>query len=47
MVVYKIEHKTDGKIYVGQTTRTLGERIAEHLRKSRKYYIDNAFPKDV
>ena len=46
MVVYKIEHKTDGKVYIGQTTRTLGERISEHLRKGHKYYIDNALKKD-
>lgn len=42
MVIYKIENKLNGKIYVGQTSRTLKERISEHLRKGRLSYIDRA-----
>ena len=46
MVIYKIENKTNGKIYVGQTRRTLAERISEHKRKSRRLsYIDRAIKK--
>ena len=45
MLIYKIENKINGKIYVGQTTRTLQERMGEHLRNNRNYYIDNAIKK--
>ncbi len=46
MVIYKIENKSTGKIYVGQTQRTLKERIGEHKRKSRKLsLIDRAIKK--
>lgn len=49
VVIYKITNKTNGKVYVGQTTRDLETRIAEHSRKQRtviekainKYGIDN------
>lgn len=37
MIIYKLTNKTTGKIYIGQTTRTLDERIAEHCRKTRTY----------
>ena len=39
------KNKLNGKIYVGKTTRTLEERTAEHLRNSRKSYIDRALRK--
>ena len=46
MIIYKIENKADGKIYVGQTRRTLAERISEHKRKNRKLsYIYRAINK--
>jgi len=46
VIIYKIENKSNGKIYVGQTQRTLQERIREHKRKSRKLsYIDRAIKK--
>ena len=49
MVIYKIENKIDGKIYVGQTQRTLEERMKEHLKKSctvyGNSYIDRAIKK--
>lgn len=32
MIVYKITNKTNGKIYVGQTKRTLKERIKDHKK---------------
>lgn len=32
MIVYKAVNKQNGKIYVGQTVRSLQERIAAHLR---------------
>ena len=46
MIIYKIVNKFNGKIYVGQTRRTLEERISEHKRKSRRVsYIDRAIKK--
>ena len=43
MIIYKIESRLDGKIYVGQTQRTLKERISEHMRGGRRRsYIDRA-----
>ena len=46
MIIYKIINKLNGKIYVGQTRRPLKERIAEHMRQSRrKSYIDRAIKK--
>lgn len=48
MIIYKIQNKINNKIYIGQTTRTLDERIGEHKRKNslisraiKKYGIDN------
>lgn len=32
VIIYKITNKTNGKIYIGQTVRTLKERIDEHKR---------------
>lgn len=42
MVIYKIQRLSDGKIYIGKTTRTLAERMKEHLRNIRPCYIDRA-----
>lgn len=33
--LYKITNKNNGKIYIGQTEKTVDERFAEHLRNSR------------
>ena len=48
-VIYKIEHRESGKVYVGKTARTLGIRMNEHLYNSRshckKSYIDLAIGK--
>ena len=49
MIIYKITNNINNKIYIGQTTRTLEERIAEHKRKRnpliskaiKKYGIEN------
>lgn len=32
MIIYKITNKINGKMYVGQTTRSLEERMKEHYR---------------
>ncbi len=47
-VIYKIQRKSDGKIYVGKTARTVDERMKEHTKKSRSTsnsYIDRAIVK--
>ena len=49
MIIYKIVNKINKKIYVGQTKRTLKERMEEHVRKNsipvdkdiEKYGIEN------
>ena len=49
MIIYKIENKINGKIYIGQTRRALEERMKEHQKKSSivygNSYIDNAIQK--
>ena len=48
MVIYKATNKINGKVYVGQTVRSLAERMAEHIRHDhtafdkalRKYGLD-------
>ena len=44
MIIYKITNNINNKIYIGQTTRTLEERIAEHKRK-RNPLISKAIKK--
>lgn len=49
MIIYKVTNKINNKIYIGQTIRTLEERIKEHKRKRssslykafNKYGIEN------
>lgn len=49
MIIYKATNKKNGKIYIGQTVRSLNERMAEHARHSltafdkalQKYGIEN------
>ena len=49
MIIYKVTNKINNKIYIGQTIRTLEERIKEHTRKRNsslykafnKYGIEN------
>lgn len=44
MIIYKVTNLINGKCYVGQTIRTLEERIAEHKRKKR-LLLSKAFEK--
>ena len=44
MIIYKIENKINGKIYIGLTTKDLSHRIAEHIREN-KSYIQKALDK--
>ena len=32
MIIYKIQNKINGKIYIGQTKGELGKRICGHVR---------------
>lgn len=32
MIIYKATNRTNGKVYIGQTVRSLQERMAEHVR---------------
>src|SRR5438309_11361208 len=34
MLIYKATNKTNGKAYIGQTTATLANRIASHVREA-------------
>ena len=43
MIIYKIENKINGKIYIGQTIKELEDRISEHLKS--EYPIGKAFRK--
>lgn len=40
MIVYKVVNKSTGKAYVGQTCRTLGERMKEHVQSGRLPFDD-------
>ena len=42
MIIYKATNKINGKVYVGQTVRSLSERMAEHAR-----HTETAFDKAV
>lgn len=44
MIIYKVTDKTNQKIYIGQTVRSLDERMKEHLRH-RTTYFDKAYRK--
>lgn len=45
MIIYKATNLLDGKIYVGQTSRTLNQRMSEHLANNRTSYFDRALKK--
>lgn len=36
MIIYKIENKKNGMVYIGQTTKTVAERVNQHLQKKSK-----------
>ena len=36
MIIYKIENKVNGKIYIGQTVGTLEHRLSQHKSNSKK-----------
>lgn len=45
-IIYKYQNKVNGKIYIGQTTTSLEERLRGHLRKRKGCKaIDNALHK--
>ena len=44
-IIYKITNLINGKIYIGQTTRTLEERISNHIYQKRKSLIHQAIVK--
>ena len=48
-IIYKATNKLNGKVYVGQTTFKLEDRIKEHIksakRRERKYYFHKAIRK--
>jgi len=45
MIVYKIQNKINGKIYIGQTIKTLDERMKGHLLKKNNHAIHRAIKK--
>ena len=45
MIIYKITNLENDKIYIGQTQRSLKERMAEHCRNICPCYIDRAIKK--
>lgn len=38
MIIYKATNKTNGKYYIGKTTRTLEKRKIEHKAKAKKTF---------
>lgn len=46
MIIYKIQNKINGKIYIGQTIKPLNQRISQHKSNSKnKSVIGNAIKK--
>lgn len=41
MIIYKITNIRNGKVYIGETTRSLSERISEHKKRTNN---DSDFP---
>lgn len=45
MIIYKITNKINNKSYIGQTTRSLKDRIKQHLKRKDCLAIKNAIDK--
>lgn len=45
MIIYRAENLLNGKVYIGQTVRGLGDRIKEHQRKNTKSLLGKAMKK--
>lgn len=43
MVIYIVKNKINGKIYIGQTTKSLDKRISGHLKESKNDKSDRPF----
>lgn len=37
MIIYKIQNKKDGKTYIGQTIRTVEDRVKRHLKRGKNH----------
>lgn len=44
-IIYQIRNKINGKVYIGQTVRSLNDRINDYRRGLGNNYINNAFNK--
>ena len=46
-IIYKITNKVNGKVYIGQTTKSLKKRWTEHVytNPTRKYLLHKAIQK--
>ena len=50
-VIYRFKNKINGKVYIGQTTKSLRKRVTQHITNSRpntkahKTYFHNALNK--
>jgi group I intron endonuclease len=42
MIIYKITNKVNGKVYIGQTIRSLNTRFKEHCKKPRCIALHSA-----
>lgn len=38
MIIYLAKNKIDGKVYIGKTTKTLEERMIQHLTSNKSYF---------
>ena len=44
MIVYKITNLINGKVYIGQTVRSLEERYRGHIQRANKGYMGKLYP---